>query len=301
MFDITKVPSQKGKIAIVTGANAGLGYETALALAKLDTKVIMACRNTSKAEKARKAILEQVPKGELEVMALDLSKLEAVRKFAETFLAKYDQIDLLINNAGIMIPPLSKTEDGFESQMAANYFGHFLLTGLLLKTINNTPNARIVALSSKAHENGKIDFDNLHAEKSYSKIGAYSQSKLACHMFSYELQRRLEKAGHKTISVVAHPGVSDTELGRHISKVLLFIFYPMLLMMTHKPVKAALPQLMAALDEDVQGGDYFGPTGFREMKGAPGKVKAAPQAHDENIQKKLWEKSEKLVNFEFEF
>lgn len=301
MFDITKIPSQKGRIAIVTGANAGLGYETALQLAKLDAKVIMACRNADKAEKAKKAILEKVPNGDLEIMLLDLGKLASVRAFVKAFLAKYQQLDLLINNAGVMIPPFSKTEDGFESQMAANYFGHFLLTGLLLETLNKTPDARIVALSSKAHESGKIDFENLNAEKSYSRMGAYSQSKLACLMFAYELQRKLEAAGDSTISVAAHPGVSDTDLGRHFPKFWYYLLYPIFMMITHKPSNAALPQLMAALQADVKGGDYFGPTGFRGMKGKPGKVEAMPHAHDEAVAKKLWETTEKLVDFKFKF
>jgi NAD(P)-dependent dehydrogenase (short-subunit alcohol dehydrogenase family) len=301
MFDITKVPSQKGKFAIVTGANAGLGYETALALAELNATVIMACRNASKAEAAKQAILAKVPKADLVVMTLDLSSLKSVRAFAAAYLAKYDKLDLLINNAGIMIPPFSKTEDGFESQMGANYFGHFLLTGLLLDTLNKTPGARIVALSSIAHENGKIDFENLQSEKSYSRMVAYSQSKLACLMFAYELQRRLSKAGQKTIAVAAHPGVSNTELSRHVPRLLYYLVLPLAYFFTHKPRNGAMPQLMAALDSQVKGGEYYGPLGFRGMKGAPGKVESKPQAHDEAVAKKLWEVSEKLTGFHYQF
>ncbi len=301
MFDITKVPSQKGRIAIVTGANAGLGFETAIALGNLNTKVIMACRSAAKAEAAKQAILAKVPQADLEVMTLDLSSLKSVRAFAAAYLAKYDRLDLLINNAGIMVPPFSKTEDGFESQMGANYFGHFLLTGLLLPTLNKTSGSRIVTLSSKAHESGKIDFENLHAEKSYSRMDAYGQSKLACLMFAYELQRRLEAAGQKTLSVAAHPGVSNTELGKHIPKVLLFLMMPLFALVIHKPAKATLPQLMAALDPDVKGGEYYGPTGFNEMKGKPGKVGSRPHSHDLAVAKKLWEVSEKLTGFTYSF
>jgi NAD(P)-dependent dehydrogenase (short-subunit alcohol dehydrogenase family) len=154
MFDINNIPSQKGRIAIVTGSNTGLGFETALVFAKKDMTVIMACRDLDKATKAKNTILSQAA---VEVMELDLSKLSSVRAFADAYLKKYTTLDLLINNAGIMIPPFSKTEDGFESQMGANYFGHFLLTGLLLKTIMQTPRSRIVTLSSKAHERGRID------------------------------------------------------------------------------------------------------------------------------------------------
>lgn len=294
------VPSQKGKVAIVTGANAGLGYETALALAKKDAKVIMACRNDRKAQQARDKIKALVPKAELEIRLLDLSNLQKVREFAKGFLMDYDQLDLLINNAGVMIPPYSETEEGFESQMGVNYFGHFLLTGLLLPVLNKTPDARIVSLSSLAHERGEIDFENLNAEKGYSKMGAYSQSKLACLMFSLELDRRLKAAGSQVISVAAHPGVSNTDLSRHINKVVLFLLYPLFLLMIHAPRKAALPTLMAALDSKVEGGDYFGPNSRRGMKGAPAKVEAKPHAYNEEVAKKLWEVSEDLVGIQFD-
>jgi len=281
MFDINNIPSQKGRIAIITGSNTGLGFETALELAKKNTTVIMACRDLDKASKAKNAILSLAAGATVEVMELDLSKLSSVRAFADAYLKKYTTLDLLINNAGIMIPPFSKTEDGFESQMGANYFGHFLLTGLLLKTIMQTPHSRIVTLSSKAHERGRIDFENLHAEKSYSRMLAAHQS--------------------GTIAVSAHPGVSDTELGRYIPKLFYTVFMPVFSFFTHPPKDGALPTLMAALDEDVKGGDYFGPTGFNGMKGKPGKVKALPHAYDKEVAKKLWEVSEKLTGYTYTF
>lgn len=289
------------KIIIVTGANAGLGYETTLALAQKNATVIMACRNETKAEKAKQEILKSSGPASLIIIPLDLSSLKSVKNFAEVFLKKYDRLDVLINNAGIMIPPFSKTEDGFESQMAANYFGHFLLTGLLLDTLNATPNARIVMLSSMAHKTGKIDFDNLNAEKSYSKMGAYGQSKLACLMHAVELQRRLEKAGSKTIVVAAHPGVSNTELMRYIPKAVYYLALPLFSIITHSPDKGALPSLMAALSNDVQGGDYFGPTGFMEMKGKPGKVKGEPHAYDADVVEKLFDRAEELTNYKYDF
>lgn len=297
MFDINKIPSQKGKIAIVTGANTGIGFETTLALAKKEIHVIMACRNFEKATIAKNSILKAVPNAQLEIILLDLSELKSVRKFAEDFLNQYSRLDLLINNAGIMIPPFSRTVDGFESQMGANYFGHFLLTGLLLNTITNTPNSRIISLSSIAHKQGKIDFENLNAEKSYSKMEIYSQSKLACLMFGYELQERLKETN--TLSVIAHPGVSNTDLPRHIPRFLYYLFYPLLPIITQKPEKAALPSLMAALDTTIQSGDYIGPNGFNEMKGEPKKTKAFPQAHDKNVRKKLWKVSEELTDFSY--
>ena len=295
-WNISKAPSQKGKIAIVTGANAGLGYETALALAQKEAKVIMACRNMGKAEKAKAAILKEVPKGDLEIMEIDLSKLKSVRNFAQAFLKKYDALHLLINNAGVMIPPYEKTEDGFELQMGANYFGHFLLTGLLLERIMQTPESRVVSLSSIAHKAGNIHFDNLHWETDYVKMKAYRQSKLACLIFAFELQRRLDKAGSSTLSVAAHPGISNTELGKHIPKLMYLLFRPLVSFYIQKPEYGALPTLMAALGTEVKGGDYYGPTGnSQETKGPPGLARSKSKARDEEMGKRLWSVSEELT------
>ena len=298
-FDLADISDQNEKIAIITGANTGLGFETALAFAKKKIRVIMACRSEEKARAAIVKIKKEAPNADLKYLHLDLMDLDSVRAFATAFKKEFNQLDYLINNAGIMIPPFQKTKQGFESQMGVNYFSHFLLTGLLLDLLNQTENSRVVTLSSKAHENGKIDFDNLHAEQSYSKFVAYSQSKLACLMFALELDRRLKKAGHSTISVAAHPGVSTTELGRHINKFFYYLLMPIFVFFTHKPAKGALPTIMAALGDDVQGGDYFGPTGFKEMKGPPAKVKARPHAYDEEVAAKLWEVSEELVGFKY--
>lgn len=299
-FSLEKVPAQKGKVAIVTGANTGLGYETALAFAKKEIEVVMACRTESKAKKAMENIQKIVPVAQLHFLELDLMDLTSVHAFSKNFLSRFNRLDLLINNAGIMIPPFQLTKDGFESQMGVNYYSHFVLTGLLMEILNKTEGARVVTLSSKAHENGEIYFDNINWEKDYSKIKAYSQSKLACLLFTQELQRRLSAAGHNTISVASHPGVSTTELGRHIPKWFYYLFMPLFWFMTHKPEKGALPSIMAALDDDVQGGDYFGPIGFREMKGPPAKVKARPHAYDEDLAKRLWEVTEEMTGFKFE-
>lgn len=300
MFDIKATPSGKGKIAVVTGANTGLGYENALELARKEYEVVMACRNMEKAETARKKILEQVPDGNLEVMKIDLSKLDSVRSFAENYLKSRSQLDILINNAGVMMPPYSKTEDDFELQMGANYFGHFLLTGLLFDTIVKTPDSRIVSLSSNAHKQGKINFDDLQSEKKYSKLKAYSQSKLACLMYAFELQRRLDRAGHTTLSVAAHPGASDTDLGRHIPKwaykMLRYTIAPLII---HSSAKGALPTMMAAVGSDTKGGEYFGPTGFMEMKGKPGRAKSTSLANNEEIAAKLWSLSEELTGIQY--
>ena len=298
-FNFNIIPSQKGRIAIVTGSNIGLGYETALALAKKDTKVILACRNLKKANAAMDRIKKQVPEADLEAIQIDLSKLNSVDDFAEKYLNKYDQLDLLINNAGVMMPPYTLTDDGFELQLAANHLGHFKLTGLLLPTIEKTPNSRIVTLSSNAHKTGKINFDDLHSKNNYSALAAYGQSKLACLMFAYEMQRRLEKAGYQTISTAAHPGVSITNLVQHVPLWMKIVFTPFIPFVTHSPENGAKPTLYAALGDDVKGGDYFGPTGFNEMKGKAGKVEAKLHAHDEHVAKRLWEVSEELTKTSF--
>ena len=298
-FDINQIPSQKGRIAVVTGANVGLGYETALALAQKDLTVIMACRDLEKGARARDQILQQAPGAELDLMQLDLSALKSVREFSDSFLKKYDRLDLLINNAGVMMPPFSLTEDGFELQLATNYLGHFLLTGLLLDTVLKTSESRVVTLSSIAHKNGKIRFDDLQSRQKYSSIGAYGQSKLACLMFAYELQRRLEKNGGSTISVAAHPGVSNTNLSRHYpkwTKILEPLFVPFF---THSPKNAAEPTLYAALGEDVRGGDYFGPDGWNEMKGRATKVDSTALSKDPEVARRLWAVSEELTGLRY--
>ena len=298
-FNLDNIPSQKGKIAIVTGANSGLGKEITIGLAKKEIKVIMACRNQSKAESAKAEVLSQVNSADIEIMLLDLNSLNSVRNFVTAFGENYNRLDLLIENAGIMIPPLSKTEDGFESQMGVNYFSHFLLTNLLYPLLNRTEGARIATTSSLAHERGRIDFDNLNAEKSYSKMGAYGQSKLACLLFAYELKRRLEKAGSNVIAVSSHPGVSKTNLFTNIPKVAQLLMAPLLPIFTHLPKYAALPTLYAALGPDVESGDYYGPTGFNGLKGKPGKVKSKPHSYDEKVASELWNISEKLTGEKF--
>ncbi|MCB9284578.1 MAG: SDR family NAD(P)-dependent oxidoreductase [Lewinellaceae bacterium] len=298
-FDINQIPSQKGRVAIVTGANAGLGYETALVFAQKDLTVIMACRNLEKGAKARDKILQQVPGADLDLMQLDLSAMQSVREFAEHFLKKYNRLDLLVNNAGVMVPPYTETEDGFELQFATNYLGHFLLTGLLLDTVLQTPQSRVVSLSSIAHKNGKIRFEDLQSRKKYSAMGAYSQSKLACLLFAYEMQRRLEKKGSSTLSVAAHPGVSNTDLPRHYPKWTKIIEPLIVPIFTHSPKQAAEPTLYAALGQDVNGGDYFGPDGWNEMKGQATKVNSTPLSKDPEVARRLWEVSEELTGVRY--
>ncbi|AZQ63070.1 SDR family NAD(P)-dependent oxidoreductase [Flammeovirga pectinis] len=299
-FNFNTIPSQKGRIAIITGANIGLGYETTKFFVKKDIKVVMACRNIEKAEKAKQEIVKTVPGAEIIVMKLDLNSLQSVRNFASAYKEQFDRLDLLINNAGIMVPPFAKTEDGFESQMGVNYFSHFELTGLLLPLLEKTEGARIVSLSSMAHKNGKIDLNNLNAENGYSKFGAYSQSKLACLMFAYELKRRLEKSGSHVISVAAHPGGATTNLGQHVPKFLYTIVETLFGGFFNTPEMGALPTVYAALGEDIKSGDYTGPDGFNEIKGhKPKKVSSTKYSHRTDISKLLWDASERLTGFTY--
>ncbi|MEO0405770.1 MAG: oxidoreductase [Cyanobacteria bacterium P01_A01_bin.135] len=305
-FDLAALPPQTGRVAVVTGANTGIGYETALALAKTGMTVVLACRDLAKATQAQDQIMAQVTGAKVEVMRLDLSQLASVREFAQAYRDRFSRLDLLINNAGVMCPPYSQTEDGFECQMGVNYFGHFLLTELLLDLMPDTSESRVVSLSSNAHKMAQIDFADLQSEESYSPMGAYAQSKLACLMFALELDRRLkagegiaaEKQKRQVLSVCAHPGGSPTELGRHIPDAVALLLQFTLLPFTHGPDQAALPTLYAALGPDVKGGDYFGPQGFLEISGEPGKVSPSKTALQEDAARELWERSERLVGLE---
>ena len=298
-FSLENTPVQKGRIAIVTGANTGLGYETALGLAAKGAKVIMACRNESKATTAMENIRKEFPEADLEFIPLDLNSLQSVRDFAQAYTDRYERLDLLINNAGLMIPPLMRTEEGFESQFGVNHLGHFLLTNLLFPTLENTAGSRVVSLSSNAHKNGRIQFDDPNWEKSYAKLPAYNQSKVACLMFAYELQRRINNSGSQVISVAAHPGGSRTDLARHMSKALYFALLPVVMLVTHSAADGALPTLMAALDENVKGGEYFGPTGFMEFIGKPGIVASTGYSKKRDVAERLWKLSEELTGQEF--
>ncbi|BAW97028.1 oxidoreductase, short chain dehydrogenase/reductase family [[Synechococcus] sp. NIES-970] len=300
-FDLSTMPSQSGKKAIVTGANTGLGFETALGLAKTGCTVILACRDDAKANTAKTQILAQVPTATLETMPLDLSQLASVRAFAASYRQHHQTLDLLINNAGIMFPPYSQTVDGFESQLGVNYLGHFLLTGLLLDLMPDRPESRVVSLSSNAHKFGQINFQDLQSEQSYSATAAYGQSKLACLIFALELQRRLTAQGKQILSVAAHPGLAPTELGRYMPAFLTNILrFTLLPLMAHSVPQGALPTLMAALEPTAQGGDYYGPQGFGETSGPPGKASMTSQAQDEAIAQQLWKISEQLTDFTFQ-
>ncbi len=294
-WDSNDIPDQKGRIAIVTGSSSGIGYETARVLANKNAEVIMAVRNLQKGNAALDKITAGYQDADVKVMELDIASLESVRRFTEDFKKNYSRLDLLINNAGVMMPPYSKTADGFELQFGTNHLGHFVLTGLLMDLIINTESSRVVNVSSTSHKSGKIDFDDLDWEKrTYKKMRAYGDSKIANIYFTYELQRNLEKAGSKTIAVASHPGWTATELQRHVGIVnFLNRFFSQGIDM------GALPTLYAAIASDVKGGDYYGPAGWLEMRGYPKKVESNELSHDQKISKKLWEASEELTGIKW--
>ncbi len=293
-------PDQTGRVAIVTGANTGLGFDTARVLAQRGATVVLAVRNIDKGKIARERILKVAPKANLTVEKLDLGSLESVRAAATTLRDAYPRIDLLINNAGVMIPPKQVTPDGFELQFGTNYLGHFALTGLLLHNLIDVRGSRIVVVSSSAHKlGGAIHFDDLHWERRYSRGAAYAQSKLANLMFCFELQRRLAAAQVPTIAVAAHPGYTDSELIRHVWKPVvpaMRLFGPLV---GQDPAKGALPQLLAATAPEVRGGQYWGPRGLFELKGYPKQVTASARARDTAVQKRLWSIAEELTGVKF--
>lgn len=298
------IPHQRGRIAIVTGANSGLGSETALALARKGAHVVLACRDAAKAQSALRTIRGANPAASAEVMALDLASLASVRTFAEAFVARYERLDLLCNNAGVMAIPRRRTADGFEMQLGTNHLGHFALTGLLLPRLLDTPGARVVSVSSSAHRPGRIHWEDLQFERRYRKWRAYAQSKLANLLFAFELDRRLRKAGASAISVAAHPGYAATNLQAVGARMEGARFLEQILALGNRFVAqsaamGALPTLHAATASEVQGGDYFGPASLGEMWGAPRKVGSTARAKNPADASRLWELSEALTGVRF--
>jgi NAD(P)-dependent dehydrogenase (short-subunit alcohol dehydrogenase family) len=288
---IDQLLPQPGKVAVVTGGNSGLGYETALGLAKKDVEVILACRNLLKAEEAKSKIMNHYLRAKIKCMKLDVSRLREVKEFAAQFQLQYKKLDLLINNAGIMMSPYKVTEDGFENQLATNYLGHFALTGLLLPTLTSTPGSRVITLSSLSYKWAEIEFEDLQAQKVYSRRKAYGQSKRACLMFAYELQRRLAAGGYNTLSVAAHPGLSKTNLDQYFPALIR----PLGSLFLQPAEKGALPVLYAALEKDLKGGEFIGPDGFQEMRGYPTRVDSDEYSKDEDVAQRLWKASEALT------
>jgi NAD(P)-dependent dehydrogenase (short-subunit alcohol dehydrogenase family) len=296
------IPSLTGKTIIVTGGNSGLGFQSVKAYAEKGAQVIMASRSLTKGENAKSEILKNCKEANIVVMQLDLTDLASVRQFAEEFNKKYERLDILLNNAGIMMGPYALTKDGIEAQQGTNHFGHFALTGLLLDKLKTTPKSRVVNVSSLAHRQGVMDFDNLLYEggKDYSPLKAYGRSKLENLLFTLELQRYFESKKLDIIAVVAHPGVSDTNLFVHMGGQLLqTILRPLFKIFIQPASMGALPQLRASVDTHVKGGEFYGPNGPKEMKGYPIMVKAMDKAYNKESARKLWEFSEKTTGVKF--
>lgn len=288
-----KIPDQTGRTAIVTGANTGLGLETAKALAAKGAHVVLAVRNLTKGEAAAEWISRSVPQADLELQRLDLGSLASVREAAQEIRNKHDHIDLLINNAGVMTPPKETTADGFELQFGTNHLGHFALTGLLLDRLLPVTGSRIVTVSSMGHRfTPGIRFDDLQWERSYHRLHAYGQSKLANLLFTYELQRRL--IGQQTTALAAHPGGSDTELARHLPSAAQRAV-PLLRPLFQEAAMGALPTLRAATDPGALGGQYYGPDGLGEQKGHPKVVTSNERSYDIELQRRLWTVSQELT------
>src|ERR1700730_3460944 len=288
------IPDQTGRTAVITGANTGLGYETAAALAAKGADVVLAVRNLDKGTEAARRIEQGTPGAQVTVQELDLTSLDSVRAAADELRSNHESIDLLINNAGVMFTPRSTTKDGFEWQFGTNHLGHFALTNLLLDRVLAAPGSRIVTVSSQGHRFVRgIRFDDLQSDRSYSRVGAYGQAKLANLLFTYELQRRL--TGTNTIALAAHPGASKTELTRNLPPLVAAaarLEEPLF----QSADMGALPTLRAATDPGVLGGQYFGPDGFAEQRGHPKVVASSVASHDTDAQRRLWAVSEELTS-----
>jgi NAD(P)-dependent dehydrogenase (short-subunit alcohol dehydrogenase family) len=294
------IPDQTSRTAVVTGANTGLGLETAKALAARQASVVLAVRNIDKGKQAAATIATASPGADVTVQRLDLSSLDSVREAAAELRASHDRIDLLINNAGVMYTPRSATADGFELQFGTNHLGHFALTGLLLDRLLATEGSRVVTVSSVGHRiRSRIDFDDLGFQRRYSRVAAYGRSKLANLLFTYELQRRLAEAGASTIAVAAHPGGSNTELVRNSPRVLQALNTVFGSLVAQRAAMGALPTLRAATDPTVDGGQYYGPDGFRELRGHPVVVPSSRRSHETDTQQRLWTVSEELTGVDY--
>ena len=295
------VPDQSGRIAIVTGSNTGLGFETARVLADKGAHVVLAVRDTAKGDAAASRIRTAHHNADVAVQKIDVGSLASIRTAADELRTAYPKIDLLINNAGVMYPPKQTTVDGFELQFGTNHLGAFALTGLLIDNLLPVAGSRVVAVGSIAHTiQAKIDFDDLQWEKRrYNRVAAYGQSKLANLLFAYELDRRLKATNAETISIVAHPGLANTELMRYLPGTNLPGYSTLAGLVSNSPLVGALATLRAATDPGARGGQYYGPSGIRQLVGHPVLVQSSSQSHDAGLQRRLWDVSEQLTGVTF--
>lgn len=294
-YSESDVPDQTGKTVVVTGANTGIGFEAARVFAQRGARVLLACRSQSSAETAIDRIAQLCETPQLEYVPLDLANLASVHEAAR-HIANEARLDILINNAGVMVPPKSLTTDGFELQFGVNHLGHFALTGLLLTKLLEMPQARVVNVSSAAHKFGSIDFNDVHAEHGYSAGARYAMSKLANLLFTFELQRRLEQRGsHQLLSLSCHPGGADTDLSRHLPTWLAATITPLARTVINSAAEGALPTLRAATDEQARSGDYYGPAGLFEIARSAVRVKPDMRALSHSDAKRLWALSVELT------
>ena len=294
------MPSQAGKTALITGANSGVGYQTALELARSGMRVLLGCRSAAKGAAALDRLHSAVAEAQAEVVVLDVASLASIRAFVASWAARGEPIDVLINNAGVMgLPTRERTADGFERQMGTNHFGHFALTGLLIPALLRAPAPRVVTVASLAHRNGTIDFENLQSERRYDPMGAYNNTKLANLLFAFELGRRARAQGSKLLSVAAHPGVAKTSVFENgpgdKGNLRMKVMRGVVALLAQSDAMGALPTEYAATAPGVKGGDYIGPDGFSEIKGYPTLVKPRPKALDQQTAERLWRVSEELT------
>jgi NAD(P)-dependent dehydrogenase (short-subunit alcohol dehydrogenase family) len=296
-----QIPDQTGRTAIVTGANSGLGLETARELARHGASVVLACRDTRKGAAALHDIESSVQSATVELAPLDLASLVSVQSFAESFAGRANGLDLLINNAGVMAPPRRETSDGFELQFGTNVLGHFALTAHMIPLMQGRPGARVVTVSSNAHKMGRINFEDLQSQRLYMRWTAYAQSKLGDLMFALELDRRLRASGSTVRSLAAHPGYAATNLQSAAAPTLdriAMVFTNLL--MAQNAAMGALPTLYAATEPSLQGGEYVGPDGIGEFRGHPRVVSPSRTALDRHKAARLWEAAEELTGTSFQ-
>ena len=300
------VADQAGRTAVITGANSGIGFEAARVLAARGATVVLACRDPGQADRAAARIAELTggPAGgtrgdQVQAVRLDLASLASVREAAEELGSRFPRLDLLINNAGVMMPPYGRTEEGFELQFGTNHLGHFALTGLLLDRLLKSDASRVVTVSSNGHKVGRINFDDLQSERGYRRVAGYGQSKLANLMFTYELQRRLDSAGSPAIAVAAHPGLTRTDLARYLSRVMTAFYVLVERPLAQRAAIGALGTLRAATDPAVHGGEYYGPVRWRGERGYPERISSSERSHDEGAQRRLWQESERLTGVRY--
>jgi len=301
------VPDQNGRVALITGANSGIGWEAARVLAACGAKVLLACRSAERGNEAVARIAALSPRADVRFLAMDLADLDSTRRAAEQVRKDHPRLDLLINNAGLMATPQGRTAQGFEMQFGVNHLGHFALTGLLLPLLLATPDSRVVTVSSTGHRPGHIEFADLNWNtRAYKPWAAYFQSKLANLLFTYELQHRLDAARTSTAALAAHPGGSKTNLGHEnpggLLNQILHTMRPLIeRLFLQDSAMGALPTLRAATDPDARGGEYYGPDGFSEQTGHPVRVDSSKRSKDIEAARKLWRASEELTGVSYAF